>query len=371
MGSFSIRSNIASIRAQRRLSDTSDALATTYQRLATGQRINRASDDAAGLAIANSLSVDKRVFTQGVRNLNDGISLLSIADQTLSKLSEIVTRQRELAEQAANGVYTTEQRTALNNEAQALNKEYNRIVESTSFNGMQLLAGEQGRFVFQAGYNTEGTVAADVRTETDVITGYTDLGTTTNSTKNFSDIAYGTILDKSVLVGDLNNDGIDDIAAFRVAQRTASSANITLRVYLGSSDGNYTQAADTFKTVTVLNPTSANIKARLNDYDSDGDLDIQLTADVNGGTSVTENETFDNLTIQNGGTFGLDQAFNDNVGSPVDQSNHFGANGIGDFNGDSIADDLTINGGNTFTIKTHDSSPITERQVESLLQSSF
>jgi hypothetical protein len=96
---ITLGSNIASLRGQRQLSRTGQELGTVFQRLSSGQRINRASDDAAGLAIADSLNARSRVYNQGVRNLNDGLSLLSIADSAIANLSDIVIRLEELVAQ--------------------------------------------------------------------------------------------------------------------------------------------------------------------------------------------------------------------------------------------------------------------------------
>ena len=129
-------SNIASLRGQRQFDKTSAELGTVFERLASGQRINRASDDAAGLAIADALRSDTRVLRQGVRNLNDGLSLLNITDKALENLSGIVIRLQELSEQSANGVYSDMQRKAIDREAQALREEYQRIGATTRFNGL-------------------------------------------------------------------------------------------------------------------------------------------------------------------------------------------------------------------------------------------
>lgn len=83
---------------------TDDRLSIVFERLASGQRINSASDDAAGLAISESLNTDKRVYNQGIRNLNDGLSLRNIADSTVGEISSIVLRIRVLATQSAIGV---------------------------------------------------------------------------------------------------------------------------------------------------------------------------------------------------------------------------------------------------------------------------
>ena len=115
--SIKIGSNIASIQAQRRLADATDSLSNIFARLSSGQRINKASDDAAGLAIADDLHVKTRVYTQAIRNGNDGISLLNISDSANENVAGIITRIRELAEQSANGTYSNKQRDAIDNEA--------------------------------------------------------------------------------------------------------------------------------------------------------------------------------------------------------------------------------------------------------------
>ena len=113
-------SSIASLMVERRLAESTAGLKTSFERLSSGLRINRASDDAAGLSISASLKADTRVYSQGVRNVNDGISLLGIADNALESLSNILTREQELAAQAANGTLRGKQRLALDAEAQAL-----------------------------------------------------------------------------------------------------------------------------------------------------------------------------------------------------------------------------------------------------------
>ncbi len=151
--------NIASIGAQRRLNQATDDLSSSYERLGSGLRINSASDDAAGLSVSSSLQADSRVYAQGIKNINDGISLLNVAQGALSQLSDIATRQEELAEQAANGVYSLTQRKALDKEANALKDEWNRIVDSTSFNGTKLFDGSlSGGLSIQSGYGTDGGV---------------------------------------------------------------------------------------------------------------------------------------------------------------------------------------------------------------------
>ena len=160
--SITLGSNIASLRGQRQLSRTSAELGTVFERLSSGQRINSAGDDAAGLAIAEALKADSAIFNQGVRNLADGLSLLSIADGALESLSQITQRLEELASQAANGTYGTEQRKALDTEAQALRKEFFRITKTTEFNGRKLFDGSTGALSLQAGAGENSVIEASI-----------------------------------------------------------------------------------------------------------------------------------------------------------------------------------------------------------------
>jgi flagellin len=138
---ITINTNIAALNAQRRLSGSTGELRKSFERLGSGLRIVRARDDAAGLAIADSLRADARIASVAIRNANDGISLISIADGALDQMSSVLTRMAELAEQSANGTLGAQQRSALSQEFVALASEISRIAETTSFNNLQLLSG--------------------------------------------------------------------------------------------------------------------------------------------------------------------------------------------------------------------------------------
>ncbi|RMG43741.1 MAG: flagellin FliC [Candidatus Dadabacteria bacterium] len=148
--------NIASLQAQRRLGLATEKLGQTFERLSSGQRINRASDDAAGLAIADSLKADQRVATVAIRNANDGISTIAIADSALAEIGNVLSRLAELAEQSANGVFSVNQRSALSNEFIALSSEIERIAVTTEFNGVRLLSGNSS-VVLQVGFDSAST----------------------------------------------------------------------------------------------------------------------------------------------------------------------------------------------------------------------
>jgi len=138
---LTINTNVPSLNAQRHLAETTNSLNRSLERLSSGLRINSASDDAAGLAIADKLRADTRIASQAIRNANDGISALSIAEQAIGKTGEILTRLGELASEAASGLISNTQRSAIQEEFGALVSEVNRISNTTTFNGVNLLSG--------------------------------------------------------------------------------------------------------------------------------------------------------------------------------------------------------------------------------------
>lgn len=141
----SIRSNMLSMVVQRSLARATGDLSRTFEQLSSGKRINRASDDAAGLAISSSLSKDQRLSRTAIRNVNDGISVVNIVDAALGAQKEIVIRMGEIAEQSANGTYSSQQREVLQKEYLALQDEFDRIADATEFNGITLLRNQSSQ----------------------------------------------------------------------------------------------------------------------------------------------------------------------------------------------------------------------------------
>lgn len=153
---ITLGSNVASLRAQRTLNTSTDRLQGVFRQLSSGQRINKAADDAAGLAIADALRADQRIASVAIRNANDGISAIAIADSALGQIGNVLGRLAELSEQSANGVYSNVQRSALSNEFVALGSEIERIATTTNFNGVSLLSGNS-QIVFQVGFDSAST----------------------------------------------------------------------------------------------------------------------------------------------------------------------------------------------------------------------
>lgn len=146
-----INTNVASLNAQRNLSKTRGAMDRTLQKLSSGERINRAGDDAAGLAISENLKAQIRGLGQAQRNAEDGISLVQIAEGALSEVSNILIRLRELSVQAASDTIGSTERKFLNVEFEQLTQEVDRIANSTEFNRVPLLNGTGAVFDIQIG----------------------------------------------------------------------------------------------------------------------------------------------------------------------------------------------------------------------------
>ncbi len=248
---LTINNNLASLGAQRRLATSTASLQQSFERLSSGLRINRASDDAAGLAIASSLKVDSRVYSQAVRNVNDAASYYAVAEGAMTSLINITTRLKELAEQSANGVLSGTQRKSLNAEAQALGQEYRRITWATEFNGGSLFDGRSGLLSVQAGY---GAVA---------LSG----GVTGNATYQARQAISGASFVGAVATGDLNGDGRADI----VTGEYGSVVN----VFLSNGDGS-------FRARTAFTGTGSPRDIRLADYNNDGILDAAISATGSG-----------------------------------------------------------------------------------------
>lgn len=137
-----IRTNVTSLNAQRRLGQSTKAVADSTNKLASGKRINKAADDAAGLAISSNLTADVRSLNVAKRNANDGISLVQTAEGGLEETNNMLTRLRELAVQSASDTIGDTERGFVDKEYIALKDEIDRIASVTEFNGTRLLVGE-------------------------------------------------------------------------------------------------------------------------------------------------------------------------------------------------------------------------------------
>jgi flagellin len=146
-----INTNIASLMAEDNLSSAQASLAQSFQRLSSGYRINSSADDAAGLAISDSMTSQIRSYAVAGRNANDGISMAQTADGALSQVTDVLQRMSELATQGANGSLQTSDRQYLQTEFSALQSEVKQIMTSTKFNGQQLVNSTSHAVTLQVG----------------------------------------------------------------------------------------------------------------------------------------------------------------------------------------------------------------------------
>ena len=158
-----VNSNISSINAQNQMRENVRRLATRNERLATGMRINSASDDAAGLAISNRMGAQVRGYEQALRNNNDGISLVQTVESALVEAVNLIQRARELAVQSLNETYNNSDRQSIQAEITEIVREVDRIATKTTFNGQKVLDAVHTHLEIQAGANVGETIGIDLK----------------------------------------------------------------------------------------------------------------------------------------------------------------------------------------------------------------
>lgn len=232
---FTILTNTSSLNAQRNLTKTQNALGTSMSRLSSGMRINRAADDAAGLAISENMRADIRSMGQAERNANDGVSLLQTAEGGMNEVSGILTRMRELAMQSSTDTVGNTERGYAQQEFAALSAEITRISEVTNFNGTKLLDGSASSIQFQVGVDntTNDSLTASIAAMDATTLG---VGAIDISTKAGAQGALGTI-DTAIQnvsgaragIGALENRLQVTISNLGTARENTSAANSRIR----------------------------------------------------------------------------------------------------------------------------------------------
>ncbi|NLY42682.1 MAG: flagellin [Clostridiaceae bacterium] len=182
--------NIAALNAHRRLMLGNAEMSKSLERLSSGRRINKAADDAAGMAIAQKMDAQIRGLNQASRNAMDAISLIQTAEGAMAEINSILQRMRELAVQSANGTNTDEDRSQIQQEIDQLIEEIDRISTTIEFNTMTLLDGSQDSLVFQVGANAGQSITLDIAS-----LGSSDLGVDGIDVENDADNAISTIDD--------------------------------------------------------------------------------------------------------------------------------------------------------------------------------
>jgi len=334
-----INSNIASINAQRQLMNSGNSLDRATERLSSGNRINSAKDDAAGLAIGNRMTSQVRGLDQAVRNANDGVSMIQTAEGALQESTNILQRMRELAVQSSNGIYNDSDRKTLNAESQQLKSELDRIAKTTSFNGRSLLDGSLGTTALQVGALQNQTIDVKIGAfstnslggaSADVVGAATtgglgslsamvaDSWTINDKTiKSLADAVAGTTLEKKMAALNADLEGSGAVASTLVektAEKVGSGVLVT-----GTSDLTIT-VVDKFgkSQVNVITGTTnmgelldkinkeTNVQAKLNDEGK-----LVLSAENAVSIQTVDTSTTDGATGVTDGTFNFRLVFTD------------------------------------------------------------
>ena len=246
-----INTNIVSLNAQRNLTTNQASLSTSMQRLSSGLRVNSAKDDAAGMAIAERMSAQVRGMNIATRNANDGISMAQTAEGSLGKVADSLQRMRELSVQAANATNNDADKESLDKEFGELAKEVQRVLGSTTFNGLKVLAGDAGTKTFQVGANTGSDDRIDIVTKNLTTDGsITAVAGTDNSGSGRASIGSGVDAGTIRTVIDNIDDALDIVN--------------TERANLGASQNRFESVVSNLQ-VSVENQTAA--RSRIMDAD--------------------------------------------------------------------------------------------------------
>lgn len=247
----SILNNVAALGASRQLTTTGLGLQGTIERLTTGRRINKASDDAAGLAISDKLGADIRVAAQGRRNANDGVSYLAVADGVLDEVTSLLTRAAELAQQAQSGTLSNTNRGSLDAEFQKIISNIADIGLSTKFNGTAV-------------FNTASTLAI-------AVAGYSTINVTVSSIAQSSTVALGltaatTVLSTAALAATAATAitaALDSVSSLRAtigaSQQQLNSISNSLGIQVENFTSAYSQIRDANVADEVVNLTKFQI----------------------------------------------------------------------------------------------------------------
>jgi len=252
---LTINTNIASLNAQRNLSTSQGALETSLRRLSSGLRVNSAKDDAAGLFSIQKMTADIRGLNQAVRNAQDGISLGQTGEGSMDQIQAAQQRIREIAVQSANA--TVEDRTGLQAEVDQLTQEISRIVQTTQFNGKQLLDGTGGTLTFQIGQ--DGTVSNQIDVSGLDLTSLNSYSAGLTGTVR---VDVGSAAAASAAITDLDTD-IDSVsssrATFGAVQNRFEAVVVNLTTYSENLSAARSRIQDTDFAAETANLTRAQI----------------------------------------------------------------------------------------------------------------
>ena len=244
-----INTNVSATLTSNALAKNDRAMSQSMERLSTGQRINSASDDAAGLAISSKMTSQIRGLDQAVRNGNDAISMVQTADGAMVEVTNMLQRMRELAVQSASDTNTSTDRTALNTEFTALTAQIEATMDNTQWNGQDLLDGDSASLSFQVGANASQTIT---------VTTLADMQTAGTAFSSLANTATQTTLATLVIT-----DGTKAANSIKGIDSALAVVN-TKRAELGSTVNRLEYAVDNLANVSQ---NAAGSRSRIQDAD--------------------------------------------------------------------------------------------------------
>lgn len=299
-----INTNVGSLNAQRNLVKSGMDLSRSMERLASGLRINKAADDAAGLAISNRMTSQVRGLNQAVRNANDGISMIQTAEGALSETTNILQRMRELAIQSANGVFTDSDRQTLDAEVQQLVAELDRIADTTSFNGQTLLDGSLGQVDLQVGSESNQTISIEVQAMDSKTLGLGSTSADVAGTNFDQALSATTVNDGDILINgqsigafDGGTDNLDDLLA-NINENVSGVTATAFNEVSATTSGNGITSSSATLTITLTNPDSTSSVYTIQDTNSLAELATAINEQT-GGTVAASVSDDGNLVISN------------------------------------------------------------------------
>jgi flagellin len=310
-----INSNIMSLNSQRNLNSTQNSLATSMERLSSGLRINSAKDDAAGLGITDRMTSQIRGLNQAIRNANDAISLSQTAEGAMQESTNILQRMRELAVQSANDTNSAFDRANLQKEVSQLSQELNRISETTTFNGKNILDGTFTAAKFHVGANANETISVSIGSthSTDMGSFTLDGGTMTAASAAIVNTNAGDG-DGLTITGTLGSANTEVIAANATARTVSDAVNAITASTGVTADARTTATLETLDTAGTVSFTLANnnggTAAVTATLASTSDLGVLadainavaattgITAEATAGSIALVNEQGDDISIQ-------------------------------------------------------------------------
>lgn len=349
-----INTNVSSLNAQRQLNKAGMGVDTAMERLSSGSRINSAADDAAGLAISNRQTSQIRGLDQAVRNANDGISLIQTAEGALSETTNILQRMRELSIQSANGIYGDNDRATLDAEVQQMVSELDRIAETTSFNGQNILDGSTGKIDLQVGAQANQTVSFEVAAVDSDTLGMGSLSADVVSDEIAADFSTLSFSEQDVLI---NGQAIGAISAGSTVDDLVTKINdningVTAETAVeltGSSVG--TGVIGAAATVTLTNNDGTDLSIQISNTDSLEEFASAINEGFGGRVSATVGDDGKlSMSAEGATTLKLDAAAAAAAGGPAAETS---AQAKIILTSDS-GDDITVERGATGSMKDLD-----------------